>query len=123
MTFETLERAARAVLLDARCGECSAFADALGVEHECGAAAWECERCAAETAAALAGRLGMERDTQGRIDADAAKDPCGYFGRAGSDCDADGGCPALDTAGGCREAMARDLLRRQRELCAKEAGR
>ena len=63
------------------------------------------------------------RDTQERIDEDAGKAPCAYFGWEGTDCYADGGCPARDADGGCHGAKARDLLRRQRELCAKEAAR
>lgn len=62
-------------------------------------------------------------DTQERIDADAAKEPCEYFGweeRPG--CHDNGGeCPALNAMGRCRTTMTRDLLRRQRELDAKDA--
>lgn len=61
-------------------------------------------------------------DTQERIDGDAGKAPCDYFGWEGSGCRADGGCPALGADGGCHAAMARDLLRRQRELCRREDG-
>ena len=60
-------------------------------------------------------------DTQERIDADAYKQPCGYFGWDGVECDGDGGCPAFGK-GNCRAAMTRDLLRRQRELCRREEG-
>lgn len=61
-------------------------------------------------------------DTQELIYADADKSPCEYFGRRSIDCHADGGCPALDEKGGCRAAMTRLLLRRQRELCRREEG-
>ena len=60
-------------------------------------------------------------DTQELIDEDAYKQPCGYFGWAGVECDGDGGCPAFGK-GNCRTAMTRDLLRRQRELCERENG-
>lgn len=62
-------------------------------------------------------------DTQERIDADAAKTPCEYFGRKGRQCFDGDGCPSLETDGSCDAAKTRDLLRRQRELCAKGAGR
>lgn len=61
-------------------------------------------------------------DTQDRIDADADKPPCEYFGRAGVDCHADGGCPGLRFIR-CSDAKTCDLLIRQRKLCWKEAGR
>lgn len=68
-------------------------------------------------------------DTQERIDADARKSSSGYWECYGSACD---NCPAR--IGGmtpkqryhaeeCNKAKILDLLRRQRELCAKEAGR
>ena len=59
-------------------------------------------------------------DTQEKIDADAEKDFCVYFGWGGKQCDDDGGCPAF-AVGDCRSIMIRDLLRRQRELCEREA--
>ncbi len=62
-------------------------------------------------------------DSQERIDADAKKDACEYFGNGighgshGFSCD---GCQASGTAAPCNQTMCRDLLRRQREL--DEAG-
>lgn len=66
------------------------------------------------------------RDTQERIDADAGKVVCEYFGWGSRLCeDDDGSCPArliVDRDGcKCDEVMIRDLLRRQRELCEGEA--
>lgn len=57
-------------------------------------------------------------DTQERIEADAGKAPCEYFGRKADQCF---GCHAHrhDT---CDEAMILDLLRRQRELDARKGG-
>lgn len=62
-------------------------------------------------------------DTQERIDADAAKTPCEYFGWSGIMCDENGGCPAHGMVGSCELVKIKDLLRRQHELDAKEAGR
>lgn len=62
-------------------------------------------------------------DTQERIDADAMKSPCEYFGRKGRPCFDGDGCPSLEMDGSCGAAKTRDLLRRQRELDAKGAGR
>lgn len=61
-----------------------------------------------------------ERDTQAKIDADAVKGACEYFGWHQKQCEDDGGCPAF-IADNCKTAMIRDLLRRQRELCEREA--
>lgn len=57
-------------------------------------------------------------DTQDRIEEDAGKAPCDYFGREAERCF---GCHAHghDT---CAEAMILDLLRRQRELDARTGG-
>lgn len=54
-------------------------------------------------------------DSQERIDADAEKDACEYFGHGsrGYSCD---GCQADGTEAPCNLTMCRDLLRRQREL-------
>lgn len=55
-------------------------------------------------------------DSQERIDADAKKSACEYFGRSGKSCI---GCPAEDvvyTLGDCLRKQMSDLLRRQREL-------
>lgn len=66
-------------------------------------------------------------DTQERIDADALKLVTDYWGCAGvccSQCPAcvDGQKPYMrHGVGDCIEAKTLDLLRRQRELCAKEA--
>lgn len=62
-------------------------------------------------------------DTQERIDADAGKTPCEYFGWNGIVCDENGGCSASEMVGSCEPVKIKDLLRRQRELDAKEAGR
>ena len=62
-------------------------------------------------------------DTQERIDADAMKSPCAYFGRKGRLCFDGDGCPSLEMVGSCELVKIKDLLRRQRELDAKEAGR
>lgn len=62
-------------------------------------------------------------DTQERIDADAMKSPCEYFGRKGRPCFDGDGCPSLEMDGSCGAAKTRDILRRQRELDAKGAGR
>lgn len=62
-------------------------------------------------------------DTQERIDEDAGKTPCEYFGRKGRLCSDGDGCPSLEMDGSCDAAKTRDILRRQRELDAKEAGR
>ena len=61
-------------------------------------------------------------DSQGRIDADAEKSACEYFGRQGKGCI---GCPAYDvvyTLGDCMRKQTSDLLRRQRELDARTIG-
>lgn len=60
-------------------------------------------------------------DTQERIDEDTKKTPCEYFGRKGMNCESNGGCPALKKP--CFATMTKELLRRQRELDAKGAGR
>lgn len=62
-------------------------------------------------------------DTQERIDEDAMKSPCEYFGRKGRPCFDGDGCPSLEMDGSCDAAKTRDILRRQRELDAKGAGR
>lgn len=62
-------------------------------------------------------------DTQELIDADARKSACEYFGWEGVPCSEKGGCPARERFLHCGDAKTFDLLRRQRELCAKEAGR
>lgn len=61
-------------------------------------------------------------DTQERIDADAAKTPCEYFGWSGIMCDENGGCPAREMVGSCELVKIKDLLRRQHELDARKAG-
>lgn len=62
-------------------------------------------------------------DTQERIDEDAGKTPCQYFDWVGVACTKNGGCPAREMVGSCELVKIKDLLRRQRELDAKEAGR
>lgn len=61
-----------------------------------------------------------EHDTQAKIDDDAGKGACEYFGWHQKQCEDDGGCPAF-LIDNCKTAMIRDLLRRQRELCEREA--
>ena len=60
-------------------------------------------------------------DTQERIDADAGKTPCEYFGRKGRPCFDGDGCPSLEMDGSCGAAKTRDLLRRQRAICEKRS--
>ena len=60
-------------------------------------------------------------DTQERIDADAGKTPCEYFGRKGELCSDGGGCPSLEMDCSCDMAKTRDLLRRQRAICEKRS--
>ena len=62
-------------------------------------------------------------DTQELIDADARKSACEYFVWEGVPCSEKGGCPARERFLHCGDAKTFDLLRRQRELCAKEAAR
>lgn len=62
-------------------------------------------------------------DTQERIDEDACKNACEYFGYEGKECDC--GCPAFLRDAkfeGCRRFAVADLLRRQRELDARTRG-
>ena len=57
-------------------------------------------------------------DTWERIEEDAEKDPCGYFGFDGEEtC---GKCPA--SGKNCEQTMARDLVRRCRVLAERERG-
>ena len=66
-------------------------------------------------------RLTHERpiaDTWERLDEDAEKDPCGYFGFDGEEtC---GKCPA--SGKNCVQTMAQDLVRRCRALAERERG-
>lgn len=59
----------------------------------------------------------VEPDSQERIDADAKKSDCDYFGRENKDCE---GCPAEHEP--CNLTVVYDLLRRQRELDARQGG-
>lgn len=61
-------------------------------------------------------------DTQERIDRDARKIPCEYFGREGLMCSGGDGCPSLEMGCSCDTAKTLDLLRRQRELDARKDG-
>ena len=57
-------------------------------------------------------------DTWERLEEDAEKDPCGYFGFDGEEiC---GKCPA--SGKNCEQTMARDLVRRCRALAERERG-
>lgn len=60
-------------------------------------------------------------DTQERIDADAEKGACSYFGWHGIPCCEKSGCPASGRVD-CDVAKTLDLLRRQRELDARKEG-
>lgn len=60
-------------------------------------------------------------DTQERIDEDAGKTPCEYFGRKGRPCFDGDGCPSLEMDGSCGAAKTRDILRRQRAICEKRS--
>jgi hypothetical protein len=60
-------------------------------------------------------------DTQEKIDADAGKSFCEYFGHGSGICKEGGVCEAHGSDEPCRAIMIRDLLRRQRELCERGA--
>lgn len=60
-------------------------------------------------------------DTQEKIDADAEKSFCEYFGHGSGICKEGGVCEAHGSDEPCRALMIRDLLRRQRELCERGA--
>lgn len=60
-------------------------------------------------------------DTQEKIDADAGKSFCEYFGHGSGICEEGGACEAHGSDEPCRAIMIRDLLRRQRELCERGA--
>lgn len=60
-------------------------------------------------------------DTQEKIDADAEKSFCEYFGHGSGICKEGGVCEAHGSSEPCRALMIRDLLRRQRELCERGA--
>lgn len=60
-------------------------------------------------------------DTQEKIDADAGKSFCEYFGHGSGICKEGDVCEAHGSSEPCRALMIRDLLRRQRELCEREA--
>lgn len=60
-------------------------------------------------------------DTQEKIDADAGKSFCEYFGHGSGICKEGGVCEAHGSSEPCRALMIRDLLRRQRELCERGA--
>lgn len=59
-----------------------------------------------------------EPDTQERIDKDAVKSVCSYFGFRAKPCSE---CPAYGSEIGCSNEKVRDLLRRQRELDGRDA--
>ena len=62
-----------------------------------------------------------EADTQEKIDADAEKSFCEYFGHGSGICKEGDVCEAHGSSEPCRALMIRDLLRRQRELCERGA--
>lgn len=126
MTFDAKETAGRL----RTCGnDCPAWdlLEAFGAdftEDDC--MKTECEECRMALPAKIADALDP-RDTQERIDADAAKDPVGYWGCKGVACSrcpakvggktpAERYAPAKRMIGACAVAKTFDLLRRQREL-------
>ena len=74
--------------------------------------------CDCESEIVKASQLTHERpDSWERIEEDAEKDPCGYFGFDGEEtC---GKCPA--SGRNCEQTMARDLVRRARALAGRDA--
>ena len=55
-------------------------------------------------------------DSQERIDEDAGKGPCEYFGHDEMSCNEGGKCRAASSHDGCYIYQRLDLLRRQREI-------
>ncbi|HIZ18473.1 MAG TPA: hypothetical protein IAA22_05140 [Candidatus Olsenella stercoravium] len=58
-------------------------------------------------------------DSWERVEEDAKKYPCHYFGHERNTCD---GCPAHSVYGSCRPVMTSDLVRRCRALAERERG-
>ena len=80
---------------------------------------WDVDRCEADIEIKPS-QLTHERpvaDTWERLEEDAGKDPCDYFGFDGDEtC---GKCPA--SAKNCEQTMARDLVRRAKKLAERDA--
>ena len=58
----------------------------------------------------------IEPDTQERINEDAGKGPCEYFGHDDMSCSEGGECRAASSHDSCYTCQRLDLLRRQRKL-------
>lgn len=133
---KTVDDALFVALVESGPDECDGLREALGM----GPCEWpkggmpterECRECCEEMVRALS--EGFEacepQDTQDRIAADAAKLTYSYWGCEHLPCEQ---CPVLVDgkrpyerygAVSCGTAKTLDLLRRQRELCEREAGR
>lgn len=59
-------------------------------------------------------------DSWERLERDADKGPCGYFGFKGEDCSI---CPAFNRDKPCVSAVCTDIVRRAKALAEKEAAR
>ena len=55
-------------------------------------------------------------DSWERLEEDAAKDECDYFGFSDTECTEGDGCPACDDSPDCYRAKIRDLVRRAKAL-------
>ena len=55
-------------------------------------------------------------DSWERLEEDAAKDECDYFGFSDTECTEGDGCPACDDSPDCHRAKIRDLVRRAKAL-------
>lgn len=61
-------------------------------------------------------------DSWERLEEDASKEPCFYFGFEDKPCDDGAGCPA-NKLGNCSELKASDIIRRAKALAGVEAAR
>ena len=59
------------------------------------------------------------KDSWERLEEDAAKEPCFYFGFEGKPCDDGAGCPA-NKLGNCSKLKASDIIRRAKALAGME---
>ena len=59
-------------------------------------------------------------DSWERLEEDAAKDECDYFGFSDTECTEGDGCPACDDSPDCHRAKIRDLVRRAKALAGVE---
>ncbi len=62
----------------------------------------------------------VQPDSWERLERDADKGPCGYFGFKGEDCSI---CPAFNRDKPCISAVCTDIVRRAKALAEKEAAR